>query len=99
MANALAEDVVRFARSDPVLSASVITDAVPPEHATGPDRLALVGAGALVALVAGLFVALAAHRGRPPVVPRVSVATAQQEGPVRRQRQRQRERVPEASTS
>ncbi len=97
MANALAEDVVRFARSDPVLSASVITDAVPPEHPTGPDRLALVGVGGLVALVAGLFSALAAHRRRPPAVRRVGVAATRQEGPVRRQRPRQR--VPEASAT
>jgi hypothetical protein len=97
MANALAEDVVRFARSDPVLSASVMTDAVPPAHPTGPDRLALVGAGGLVALLAGLFSALAAHRRRPPMARRVGVAPTRQESPVRRQRPQQR--VPEASAT
>ena len=97
MANALAEDVVRFARSDPVLSASAITDAVPPEDPTGPNRLALVGVGGLVALVAGLFAALAAQRRRPVVVSRTRSRAARQEGPVRRDPRRPR--IPEASAT
>jgi capsular polysaccharide biosynthesis protein len=97
LANALAEDVVRFARSDPVLAAAAITDAVPPEDPTGPNRLALVGAGALVALVAGLFAALVAHRRRAAVVSGARPQVARQEGPVRREPPRPR--IPEASAT
>lgn len=64
MANALAEDVVRFARRDRVLSASTVTDAVPPEHPTGPNRLALVFVGTAVAVVAGVVAAVLALRRR-----------------------------------
>ena len=97
MANALAEDVVRFARSDPVLSASAITDAVPPEDPTGPNRLALVGAGGLVALVAGLFAAVALHRRRPVAVRHLRASSARQQEPVRRDPPRPR--IPEASST
>lgn len=68
MANAIADDVVRFTRSDPVLSASAITDAVPPEEPTGPSRIAIVGVGALVAVVAGVFASVVAARRRPASV-------------------------------
>jgi uncharacterized protein involved in exopolysaccharide biosynthesis len=65
MANAIADDVVRFTRSDPVLSASVITEAVPPDSPTGPNRTAILAVGVFVAAVAGLFGAVVAHRRRP----------------------------------
>ena len=97
MANALAQDVVRFARSDPVLSASAVTDAVPPEDPTGPNRLALVGAGALLGLVAGLFAALAAARRRPVVVRGTRARSVRREEPLRRDPPRPR--IPEASAT
>jgi uncharacterized protein involved in exopolysaccharide biosynthesis len=97
MANALADDVVRFARSDPVLTASAITDAVPPEHPTGPDRLALVGLAGLVALAAGVFAAVVVDRRRPVAVPSAGPRRERQEDAVRRDPPRPR--IPEASAT
>ena len=97
MANAIADDVVRFTRSDPVLSASVITDAVPPEEPTGPSRMAFVAVGGFVGLVAGVFGAVLVHRRRP-------VRTgANGAGPIRHESrtrpQPRRQRVPETTAS
>jgi uncharacterized protein involved in exopolysaccharide biosynthesis len=96
MTNAIADDVVRFTRSDPVLTASVITDAVPPESPTGPSRMALVAVGAVVALVAGVFGAVVAHRRRPV---RIAAPQAEAVRPGNRVRHQQppRQRVPETT--
>jgi uncharacterized protein involved in exopolysaccharide biosynthesis len=94
-ANAIADDVVRFTRSDPVLSAAVITDAVPPEEPTGPSRLAFVAVGTFVALVAGVFGAVLVHRRRP------ARSHARETGAVRHESRVRpplpRERVPETT--
>ena len=93
MANALADDVVRFTRSDPILTATVITDAVPPEQPTGPSRLALVAVAGAVALVAGAFAAVVAHH-RHPVSVR-GTRPARQEN--RARQQPVRPRIPETT--
>jgi uncharacterized protein involved in exopolysaccharide biosynthesis len=93
VANAVADDVVRYTRSDPVLSGSVITDAVPPSSPTGPSRLALVAVAGVVALAAGVLAAVLAHRQRPVAVRRVRPA-----GPEDRARQEpMRPRIPETT--
>jgi capsular polysaccharide biosynthesis protein len=95
MANAIADDVVRFTRSDPVLSATVITDAVPPEEPTGPSRLAFVAVGAVVALVAGIFGAVLVHRRRPARVHARETGAVHHES--RARPPLPRERVPETT--
>jgi capsular polysaccharide biosynthesis protein len=97
MANAIADDVVRFTRSDPVLSASVITDAVPPGSPTGPSRMAFVAIGAVVGLVAGLFAAVVANRRRPARASAPDADAVRHESRMRPTPRR--ERIPETTAS
>ena len=94
MANAVAQDVVRYTRTDPVLSGSVIIDAVPPSSPTGPSRLALVAVAGVVGLAAGVLAAVVAHRRRP-----VAVRRSRPARPENRVRQEPlRPRIPETTS-
>jgi len=68
IANALALDVVSFAKDDPVVVAKTISPAVEPREPVGPPRKLLLAGGLLVAVLAGAGVAVAMDR----LLPRIS---------------------------
>ena len=73
VAAAIATAVLRRADSDPILGAQIVSGAVQPTAPSGPDRPAVIGAGALAGLVAGIvawFLVERHHRRRRAVVVR-----------------------------
>lgn len=73
-ANLLAGAITGRAGADPVLAAQVVSPAVPPTGPSGPGRPALLGAGALAALAAGLAASTAVERHRRRALPARGVA-------------------------
>lgn len=67
MANALADEVVVFAADDELLSAQIVAPAVTPTTPSGPPRLLLEAAAALIGVLAGITISLLVERGRPRI--------------------------------
>jgi len=65
VANALASAAVAHATQDAILTASVVSKAVPPQVPAGPRRRLLELSGLVGALLLGLLVAAAVERGFP----------------------------------
>jgi capsular exopolysaccharide synthesis family protein len=64
-ANAIAAEVVRFSRRDPLLVATVVARALPPSEPSAPPRRLLEAAALLIGLLQGIGVTLLLERGRP----------------------------------
>lgn len=66
-ANAIAADVIQFAAADPLLAATLVAPAVPPDQPSAPPRRLIEAGGILVAVVLGSVAALLLERGRPRI--------------------------------
>jgi len=66
-ANALARDVLAFARDDPLFEAVITSPALPTSTPTGPPRTLLEAAALVVGVGMGLGAAFVLERGRPRV--------------------------------
>ena len=66
-ANAVSNDVLRFADSDELLRAVVVAPALPPTSPSGPPRRLLAAAALVVGALLGLAIAFLLERGRPRV--------------------------------
>lgn len=67
VANTMANEAVRFADGDDLLSAEIVAQAVVPTTPSGPPRLLLEAAALLVGMLAGVTIALLVERGRPRI--------------------------------
>jgi capsular exopolysaccharide synthesis family protein len=66
-ANAFSDEVVRFSRSDPLLAARVVSEALPPPEAASPPRRLLEAAALFVGILLGIAFSVLLERGRPRV--------------------------------
>lgn len=64
-ANALAEDTVSFADTDPLLQAIIVSPAVAPSSPSGPPRRLIEAAALALGLLVGAALAFVVERGRP----------------------------------
>ena len=64
-ANALADEVIAFSRTDPLLIATSVAEAVPSRSPDAPPRRLLEAAALFVGLLMGIAVSLLVERGRP----------------------------------
>lgn len=65
VANAFAEEAVRFAQDDPLLTAQLVARALPPDSPAAPPRRLLEAAALLVGLLLGTGISVLIERGRP----------------------------------
>ena len=75
-ANELASVAVRLSRSDRLLEAVVLVPAVAVDRPSGPPRRLLQAGGLLLAVLAGITVAVAADRSKPRITGATSLAHA-----------------------
>jgi capsular exopolysaccharide synthesis family protein len=64
-ANAFADQVVAFSKSDPLLTADIVARALPPSAPAAPPRRLLEAASLVVGVLIGVGVSLLLERGRP----------------------------------
>ncbi|MBA3383449.1 MAG: AAA family ATPase [Actinobacteria bacterium] len=65
IANVYARRVLEFAAKDPLLSAQLVAQAIPPTQPAAPPRRLLQAASLIVAVLVGIAVSLLLERGRP----------------------------------
>jgi capsular exopolysaccharide synthesis family protein len=66
-ANAFADEVVAFSRSDPLLGGRIVSHALPPPEAASPPRRLLEAAALFVGILLGIAFSVLLERGRPRV--------------------------------
>ncbi|HEV8602069.1 MAG TPA: AAA family ATPase [Gaiellaceae bacterium] len=95
-ANAFARETVTFSKTDPLLVAQQVTQALPPKKPAAPPRRLLEAAALLVGILLGVVASLLLERGRPrlrswrdlarstgyPVVGRIPPSRALRQGPL-----------------
>jgi len=64
-ANAFADQVISFSKSDPLLTAQIVARALPPTAPAAPPRRLLEAASLVVGVLIGVGVSLLLERGRP----------------------------------